>query len=104
MWADTILKDMNMAKELVQDLFVTLWEKDIDRQLENKGVRACLYTAVRNKAVRTLKGDTAGGFCMRPPLLPFPVREPTWSFLFYCFFTNVAFLYSDGEQPAYSLK
>lgn len=57
LWADTILNDMDMAEDLVQDLFVALWEKGIDRQLENKGVRAYLYTAVRNKAVRALKGE-----------------------------------------------
>lgn len=57
MWADTILNDMDMAEDLVQDLFVALWEKGIDRQLESKGVRAYLYTALRNKAVRALKGE-----------------------------------------------
>ena len=57
LWADTILNDMDMAEDLVQDLFVALWEKGIDRQLESKGVRAYLYTAVRNKAVRALKGE-----------------------------------------------
>lgn len=55
--ADTILNDMDMAEDLVQDLFVALWEKGIHRQLESKGVRAYLYTAVRNKAVRALKGE-----------------------------------------------
>ena len=32
-------------------------KKATNRQLESKGVRAYLYTAVRNKAVRALKGE-----------------------------------------------
>ena len=52
-----LCRDRHLAEDLVQDLFVALWEKGIDRQLESKGVRAYLYTAVRNKAVRALKGE-----------------------------------------------
>lgn len=57
LWADTILNDMGLAEDLVQDLFVALWEKGIDSRLDAKGARAYLYTSVRNKALRALRGE-----------------------------------------------
>lgn len=56
LWADTILSDMGMAEDLVQDLFVACWEKGIDGRLDEKGIRAYLYSSVRNNALRLLKG------------------------------------------------
>ncbi|MDE5610618.1 MAG: sigma-70 family RNA polymerase sigma factor [Odoribacter sp.] len=53
--ADTILNDMDAAEDCVQEMFVSLWEKGIDRRLDRKGVRAYLYTVVRNKAIRLCK-------------------------------------------------
>ena len=53
--ADTILNDMDAAEDCVQEMFVSLWEKEIDRRLDRKGVRAYLYTVVRNKALRLCK-------------------------------------------------
>lgn len=53
--ADTILNDMDAAEDCVQEMFVSLWEKGIDRRLDRKGVRAYLYTVVRNKAIRQCK-------------------------------------------------
>ena len=57
LWADTILNDLGMAEDLVQDLFVSLWEKGITHRLDAKGIRAYLYTSVRNKAFRKLQGE-----------------------------------------------
>ena len=56
LWADTILNDMGTAEDLVQDLFVALWEKGIDDRLDEKGMRSYLYSSVRNNALRLLKG------------------------------------------------
>lgn len=58
LWADTILKDMDQAEDVVQDLFVRLWEKDICEVLEGEGIKSYLYTSVRNIALRRLKKNT----------------------------------------------
>lgn len=55
LWADTILKDMDQAEDVVQDLFVRLWEKNICDALMSEGVKSYLYTSVRNMAIRRLK-------------------------------------------------
>lgn len=55
LWADTILKDMDQAEDVVQDLFVRLWEKNICDALMSEGVKSYLYTSVRNIALRRLK-------------------------------------------------
>ncbi len=57
MWADTILNDMGLAEDLVQDLFVSLWEKGVDERLDMKGARAYLYASVRHRALRAMKGE-----------------------------------------------
>lgn len=56
LWADTILGDMNLAEDVVQELFIRLWEKDLYKKLEGDGVKSYLYAAVRNAAVRGVKG------------------------------------------------
>ncbi len=55
LWADTLLNDMGMAEDLVQEMFVSFWEKGTDTRLESKGMRAYLYKTVRNRALRVLK-------------------------------------------------
>ena len=55
LWADTILKDMDQAEDVVQELFIRLWEKKLYETLVREGVKAYLYTAVRNLACRRLK-------------------------------------------------
>jgi RNA polymerase sigma-70 factor, ECF subfamily len=48
--------DINRSKEIVQDLFVYLWESR--KQLEiKKSLRAYLYSAARNNAIRLAKGN-----------------------------------------------
>lgn len=58
LWADTILRDMDQAEDVVQDLFVRLWEKDICEALEGEGIKSYLYTSVRNIALRRVKRNT----------------------------------------------
>lgn len=55
LWADTILKDMDQAEDVVQDLFVRLWEKNLCEALMGEGIKSYLYTSVRNTALRRLK-------------------------------------------------
>lgn len=57
LFADTILNDIGAAEDLVQEMFVSLWEKGIDNRLDRRGVRAYLYTVVRNRAIRQCKGS-----------------------------------------------
>lgn len=52
LWADTILNDMGKAEDLVQDLFVRLWEKGLNEELREETVRSYLYVSVRNMAMR----------------------------------------------------
>ncbi len=58
LWADTILHDMGMAEDLVQDFFVRLWEKKLHENLKRERVRSYLYVSVRNMAVRKLKDQS----------------------------------------------
>lgn len=55
LWADTILNDMGEAEDLVQDFFVRLWEKKLNENLKEEGVRSYLYVSVRNMAIRKVK-------------------------------------------------
>lgn len=41
--------DTDVAEEIIQDLFVTIWEKR--KSLEVKNLRAYLFTAVRNRVI-----------------------------------------------------
>ena len=55
LWADSILNNMDEAEDLVQDFFVRLWEKKLNENLKEEGLRSYLYVSVRNMAVRRLK-------------------------------------------------
>ena len=56
LWADTILNNMGEAEDLVQDLFVHLWEKKLYEELRGETVRSYLYVSVRNMAFRRREG------------------------------------------------
>lgn len=56
LWADTILNNMGEAEDLVQDLFVHLWEKKLYEELRGETVRSYLYVSVRNMALRRREG------------------------------------------------
>lgn len=47
---------MDASKEIVQDAFVTLWEKK-DMIQEDKSVKSYLFVAVKNKCLNQLRGE-----------------------------------------------
>ncbi|WP_294140815.1 sigma-70 family RNA polymerase sigma factor [uncultured Sanguibacteroides sp.] len=55
LWADTIVKDMNLAEDVVQEFFIRLWEKKLYEHLKQKHLKSYLYTSVRNLALRKLQ-------------------------------------------------
>ena len=55
-FAITYLKDYEAAREVVQEAFLTLWEKRADIDME-KSVKTYLSTAVRNRALNHLRDN-----------------------------------------------
>lgn len=49
LYADEYLKDRVAAEDIVQELFVTLWEEDHLLNITNTSLGAYLYSAVRNR-------------------------------------------------------
>lgn len=54
LWADTFLNDISMSEDLVQELFIKLWEHGLYSQLRPETLRTYLYTAVHNRALNLL--------------------------------------------------
>jgi len=54
LFANQYVHDLEIAKDLVQDVFVKVWEQKIPFQHETK-VKSFLFTAVRNKALDFLR-------------------------------------------------
>ena len=58
-WADTFLEDMQLAEDIVQELFITLWEKKRRRTLQSSTLSSFLFVSVRNQCYHRLeKKDT----------------------------------------------
>ena len=58
-WADTFLEDMQLAEDIVQELFITLWEKKRRRTLQSSTLSSFLFISVRNQCYHRLeKKDT----------------------------------------------
>ena len=55
LWADTIVKDMSLAEDVVQEFFIRLWEKRLYEHLKQEYLKSYLYTSVRNLALRKLQ-------------------------------------------------
>lgn len=53
-WAATFLHDVACSEDLVQDLFVKLWEKSIVDTLLPGTLKAYLFTSVRNLALNRI--------------------------------------------------
>lgn len=49
LYADEYLKDQAAAEDIVQELFVKLWEEDYLLKIANTSLGAYLYSAVRNR-------------------------------------------------------
>ena len=58
-WSDTFLEDMQLAEDIVQELFITLWEKKRRRTLQSSTLSSFLFVSVRNQCYHRLeKKDT----------------------------------------------
>ena len=58
-WADTFLEDMQLAEDIVQELFIPLWEKKRRRTLQSSTLSSFLFVSVRNQCYHRLeKKDT----------------------------------------------
>ena len=58
-WADTFLEDMQLAEDIIQELFITLWEKKRRRTLQSSTLSSFLFVSVRNQCYHRLeKKDT----------------------------------------------
>lgn len=54
-WADTFLEDMQAAEDVVQELFIALWEKNRMAELRDSTLAAFLSVAVRNQCFHRLE-------------------------------------------------
>ncbi|MDY0779976.1 RNA polymerase sigma-70 factor [Tenacibaculum sp. IB213877] len=54
LFANTYVKDIAVAKDLVQDVFIKIWESNINLKEKNL-TKAYLYTSVKNKCIDYLK-------------------------------------------------
>lgn len=54
LWADTYLKDIPAAEDLVQEFIVNFWEKRIYTRIEPEKLRGYLFTAIKNNALKHL--------------------------------------------------
>lgn len=54
LFANTYLENLDVSKDLVQDIFIKIWEDNIEFQNKNK-IKSYLYTSVRNKSIDYLK-------------------------------------------------
>lgn len=53
-WAATFLRDVARSEDLVQDLFVKLWEKSIVDTLQPGTLQSYLFISVRNQALNRI--------------------------------------------------
>jgi RNA polymerase sigma-70 factor (ECF subfamily) len=55
-FANTFVSDLNLSEDLVQEVFVSLWEKQDEYQNELT-LKVYLYRAVRNRCLNTIKHE-----------------------------------------------
>ena len=53
-WADTFLRDMNMAEDVVQDFFLSGWNGKTYKKFEPATLASFLYVSVRNRCLNRL--------------------------------------------------
>lgn len=54
-WADTFVEDMPLAEDIVQELFIALWEKKNRKDLQSSTLSAFLFVSVRNQCYHRLE-------------------------------------------------
>lgn len=55
LWADTIVRNLPRAEDIVQDFFVSIWEREIYRNLRPETLSAFLFTSVRNRCLNRIE-------------------------------------------------
>lgn len=65
LWADTFLNHLAQAEDLVQELFIHIWEKGIYRELKPETLASFLFTAVRNRCLNLLEKKEVFNFRAR---------------------------------------
>lgn len=53
--ADTFVEDMPLAEDIVQELFISLWEKKRRKNLQSSTLSAFLFVSVRNQCYHRLE-------------------------------------------------
>ena len=54
-YADTFVQDMQLAEDIVQELFITLWEKGKKKDLQSSSLSSFLLVSVRNRCYHRLE-------------------------------------------------
>lgn len=54
LFSNTYIKDLEVSKDIVQDVFVKIWEDKIEFK-NDIGIKSYLYTSVKNKSLDYLK-------------------------------------------------
>ncbi len=54
-WADTFLRDMNLAEDVVQDLFVSIWKDKVYLRFKPETLSSFLHVSVRNRCFKRIE-------------------------------------------------
>ncbi len=54
-WADTFLRDLNLAEDVVQDLFVSIWKDKVYLRFKPETLASFLYVSVRNRCFKRIE-------------------------------------------------
>lgn len=55
LWADTFLNDIPASEDLVQDFFLSFWEKRSYERITSSNIRGYIFAAVKNQALKVLE-------------------------------------------------
>lgn len=54
-WADTFLRDMNLAEDVVQDFFISIWNDKVYLRFKAETLTSFLYVSVRNRCFKKIE-------------------------------------------------
>lgn len=55
LWADTFLNDIPASQDLVQDFFVTFWERKVYNRMSLINFKGYLFTSIKNAALKYIE-------------------------------------------------
>lgn len=55
LWADTFLNDIPASEDLVQEFFVSFWEKHSYERITSGNLRGYIFVSVRNQSLKFLE-------------------------------------------------